>query len=78
MKDEAKTLLVQRLAELHCERVPSWLHDRLLLTAQLQAAIVADNATNQLRRRISRVITAKTVAAAFLAGPPAGPGEGSK
>lgn len=71
MKDQAKTLLTERLAQLHCERVPVWLHERLLLTAQLQAALVADKAEQQLKRRIARVITTKSVAAAFLAGPQA-------
>lgn len=78
MKDRAKILLVQRLAELKCERVPAWLHAHLLPLVETEAAAVAAKADQQLQRRLGRVITVKSIAAAFLAGAPADNGEGSK
>lgn len=78
MKDQAKSLLTERLSQLHCERVPAWLQARLLATVEAEAASIDAKAQQQLHRRISRVITVHTVAAAFLAGPPASNGEGSK
>jgi len=80
MNDQAKLLLAARLKELRCDRVPPWLYDRLLLSAEFHAAIVADVAEQQLQRRIARAITTKSIAAAFLAGPQASQnnGEGSK
>jgi len=79
MKD-AKILLAARLAELNCDRVPSWLPARLLPLIEAEAADVAAKAEQQLNRRVARVVTIKSIAAAFLAGPQASQnnGEGSK
>lgn len=75
---ETKILLAQRLAELNCDRVPPWLQARLLPLIEAEAAAVAVKAEQQLNRRVARVITTRSIAAAFLAGAPAQTGEGSE
>ena len=77
MKDQAKNLLAARLKELRCERVPDWLHARLLPQVEAEAVTIEAKARQQLTRRIARTITVRTIAAAFLAEASAN-GEGSK
>ena len=78
MKD-TKILLGDRLKELGCDRLPPWVLPRLILLVEAEAADVVAKADQQILRRVARVITTKSVAAAFVAGPPASAdGEGSK
>ena len=78
MKVDNRTLLADRLAKLHCERVPDWLQARLLALVEVQARAIAAKAERQLHRVIERKITAKVIASAFLAGPVACLEEGSQ
>ena len=76
MKD-TKSLLADRLKALGCDRIPAWVIPRLIPVVESVVADVTAKADRQILRRIAREVTVKTVATAFVAGPPA-TGEGSK
>jgi hypothetical protein len=72
-------LLSDRLKEIGCDRLPTWVLPHLLPLIEAEVADVAAKADQQILRRVARVITTKSVAAAFVAGPLASAeGEGSK
>ena len=75
--NDAKIILNERLKTLNCEKLPAWLPLRLLPMVEAEITKTNNKMQQQLHRRIARTITTKTIATAFLAGPP-GDGEGPK
>jgi len=65
----ANILLSERLREIGCDRLPAWVFPRLLPLIDVEVADVNAKANQQIQRRVARVVTTKTVAAAFVAGP---------
>jgi len=71
MKLDSKTILTERLQQLHCERLPQWVQLLLFPVVEAEASKVEAKAIQQLRRQVARTITTKTVAMALVAGAPA-------
>jgi len=78
MKLDSKTVLSERLQQLHCERVPEWVQAELFPLVKAEADALEAKMAQQLRRQIARKITVKTVASAIVAGAPAPMGTGDK
>jgi hypothetical protein len=70
MKLDSKTVLSERLQQLHCERVPEWVQAELFPLVKAEADALEAKMAQQLRRQIARKITVKTVASAIVSGAP--------
>lgn len=69
MKFDCKSLLVARLGEIKCERLPEWVAPRLLSQIEGEASAIGVRAEQELRERVARVVSVKSVAAALAVGP---------
>jgi len=79
MKVDSKTILAERLRQLHCDRLPEWAQARLLPIIETEAQTITLKAERQLRRNVARKITVKVIATAIVNGAPAPKNrEGSK
>jgi len=69
MKFDTKTMLTDRLTQLQCDRIPAWVLPRLTVLVEAEASTVTAKAEAELRERVARAITVKSIGAALVAGP---------
>lgn len=62
-------MLIARLGEIKCERLPEWVAPRLLTQIESEASVIGTRAEQELRDRVTRIVTVKAVSVALASGP---------